>query len=543
MSSLALGSPTVTYSYQEDAKGSAFNKTFKNILAQGIYTGGGLSFVGNNITLAPYDALFPSTDNQLVAIHTSASIDLSGAQPAGAGLGAIISSTPYIAMTFIYANSTTVYPDYIFASASILTDSSYVILGMATFSGSVVTGFSYDNATYPPVYNSTSKQMIVKGTTDSSSSGTGSMVVSGGVGISKNLNVGGTLGVTGATTLTSTLHINDTTESSSKDTGSVILGGGLGVEKNVYIGGSEVVTGSIQSNNGNITSKVTSGESSLRAYLNDDLAYIYNNSAVCGLHSSSLGVIIAKDKSSGIISIGGNSVVGGNLSVTGNNTGNTSGDFEVSKYLRWKNFGSNHVIIDASNSTSPTGSAINSIDSQSPWSNTYPTLMGWNGINTYGVRVDRSRFSDKAATLAQGGIDGTPMTFNWSGQSGQPSWLWGSNDGSNHYVYNPSNFSVTNATHQTNPSYYEVANNAGTLGELYNTLSLVCNAANPSISINGAFTEGVPGVNVTIVSRASYLNSTTIQLRVAGWTGAHWISTDINITSAHTTAIGASLSW
>ena len=35
--------------------------------------------------------------------------------------------------------------------------------------------------------------------------------------------------------------------------------------------------------------------------------------------------------------------------------------------------------------------------------------------------------------------------WNWSGQSGQPTWLWGSNDGTNMYVYNPSNFSVNYA--------------------------------------------------------------------------------------------------
>ncbi|WP_449413226.1 hypothetical protein [Pandoraea soli] len=36
-------------------------------------------------------------------------------------------------------------------------------------------------------------------------------------------------------------------------------------------------------------------------------------------------------------------------------------------------------------------------------------------------------------------------TYNWSGQGGQPSWLWGSNDGTNFYVWNPSNFSVNYA--------------------------------------------------------------------------------------------------
>ena len=51
-----------------------------------------------------------------------------------------------------------------------------------------------------------------------------------------------------------------------------------------------------------------------------------------------------------------------------------------------------------------------------------------------------------AAKLGRNGNTGLPMTFNWSGQGGQPSWLWGGNDGSNMYVYNPSNFSVNTAT-------------------------------------------------------------------------------------------------
>jgi len=52
-----------------------------------------------------------------------------------------------------------------------------------------------------------------------------------------------------------------------------------------------------------------------------------------------------------------------------------------------------------------------------------------------------------ARYLRQGGLaDGTNMTFNWAGQGGQPPWLWGGSDGSNMYVYNPSNFSVAYAT-------------------------------------------------------------------------------------------------
>lgn len=44
---------------------------------------------------------------------------------------------------------------------------------------------------------------------------------------------------------------------------------------------------------------------------------------------------------------------------------------------------------------------------------------------------------------AAGAING--RYWNWSGQGGQPSWLWGGNDGVNMYVYNPSNFSVNYA--------------------------------------------------------------------------------------------------
>ena len=41
--------------------------------------------------------------------------------------------------------------------------------------------------------------------------------------------------------------------------------------------------------------------------------------------------------------------------------------------------------------------------------------------------------------------DGGNLNFYWSGQSGQPTWLWGGSDGTNMYVYNPSNFSVNYA--------------------------------------------------------------------------------------------------
>lgn len=72
--------------------------------------------------------------------------------------------------------------------------------------------------------------------------------------------------------------------------------------------------------------------------------------------------------------------------------------------------------------------------------------------------------STTAAKLGRGGNTGVPMTFNWSGQNGQPSWLWGGNDGSNMYVYNPSNFSVNYAKSAATSS--SCSGNASTASKL-----------------------------------------------------------------------------
>jgi hypothetical protein len=56
-----------------------------------------------------------------------------------------------------------------------------------------------------------------------------------------------------------------------------------------------------------------------------------------------------------------------------------------------------------------------------------------------------SNLATKASTLSAGGGNGSAMTFNWNGQGGQPTWLWGGNDIGNMYVWNPSNFSVNYA--------------------------------------------------------------------------------------------------
>ena len=72
---------------------------------------------------------------------------------------------------------------------------------------------------------------------------TGAVVISGGAGIAKNLFVGGGAEVTGLTTITGVLDANDTTQSSSSTTGAATFAGGVGVAKNLFVGGGAEVTG------------------------------------------------------------------------------------------------------------------------------------------------------------------------------------------------------------------------------------------------------------------------------------------------------------
>lgn len=58
-------------------------------------------------------------------------------------------------------------------------------------------------------------------------------------------------------------------------------------------------------------------------------------------------------------------------------------------------------------------------------------------VDCYAALAETSRYVRNT-----GGVD---MNFDYAGQGGQPSWLWGTNDGVNIKVWNPSNFSVNYA--------------------------------------------------------------------------------------------------
>lgn len=62
--------------------------------------------------------------------------------------------------------------------------------------------------------------------------------------------------------------------------------------------------------------------------------------------------------------------------------------------LSWKNYGNYHTIVDMSSGTAPDGSTRSRENPDEPWIPYRPTLMGWNGYITFGVRVDSARVAD-----------------------------------------------------------------------------------------------------------------------------------------------------
>jgi len=120
-------------------------------------------------------------------------------------------------------------------------------------------------------------------------------------------------------------------------------------------------------------------------------------------------------------SLEGNALTATNLSTNRTNWASNGTISAVVGQLGWKNFSNNHTIFDASAGTSPNDTAVNNTNSTNPWTATYPTLMGWNGSQTYGVRVDSARVCDNP-----GGSYGVPgyqkmpggFTIQWGQSSG-----------------------------------------------------------------------------------------------------------------------------
>jgi Phage Tail Collar Domain len=101
----------------------------------------------------------------------------------------------------------------------------------------------------------------------------------------------------------------------------------------------------------------------------------------------------------------------------------------VSTLLRWNQFGNGHVIFDASASSSPIGTGVSNIDAHVGWLPGYPVLMGSNGVDTFGVRVDAARYAEGMADGSFGVPTGVPQP--WPQNTPPPGWVFMQGQGIN----------------------------------------------------------------------------------------------------------------
>jgi len=149
---------------------------------------------------------------------------------------------------------------------------------------------------------------------------------------------------------------------------------------------------------------------------NTMLAGSIANSKTTATSANTFSAIVARDGSgnftAGTITaaLTGNASTATNLSTDRANW-STNGTISATVgQLAWKNYGNSHTIFDASQSTSPSGGAVNNTNAAIAWTSTYPTLMGWNGTYTYGVRVDSARTSDNTTGNAATATSATSAT-------------------------------------------------------------------------------------------------------------------------------------
>lgn len=101
----------------------------------------------------------------------------------------------------------------------------------------------------------------VGSTAPSSSPTTGALVVAGGVGVGTNLNVGGSVSVMGSTASAGQLQANSSTDATNTATGALVVAGGVGVAKSLYVGGGANVGGNlVVAGNATITGQLSTSE-------------------------------------------------------------------------------------------------------------------------------------------------------------------------------------------------------------------------------------------------------------------------------------------
>jgi hypothetical protein len=222
-------------------------------------------------------------------------------------------------------------------------------------------------------------------------------MASGGTGDIDNMRIGNTTAVSGKfSTLASSGQTNFTgnISSTTSGTGTLVVTGGIGASENIRAGGNIAATGNVSGVLGSFTGAVT---------------------------DTSNRVLTSVSVSAGTGMSGGGTITGPSGSVTLTNAGVLSLTGTTNRITVSASTGNITLNLpqDIQSGAAPTFTATN-------FSGTAAS-MNIGGTAAYATYLNTEAYNAK---------------FHWSGQPGQPSYLWGSNTGADVYVYNPSNFNV-----------------------------------------------------------------------------------------------------
>lgn len=145
--------------------------------------------------------------------------------------------------------------------------------------------------------------------------------------------------------------------------------------------------------------------------------------------------------------------------------------------------------------------------------------MKWNAKQDESTAITTGNIGNQSVKYATSAgnadtVDG--HHFNWSGQNGQPTWLWGGNDTNNMYVYNPSNFSVNYAKSAGSATDQTARNSAANANNNANgRLSTSGGTISGNLSVGGNLTMGrdIYMGNHSIFSLGILQGTSTLHLR------------------------------
>ena len=116
--------------------------------------------------------------------------------------------------------------------------------------------------------------------------------------------------------------------------------------------------------------------------------------------------------------------------------------------------------------------------------------------------------ADRAARLGRNGNAGYPMTFNWAGKTGQPTWLWGGENGEDMYVYNPRNFSVNYAESAGSVNWAGIKDTPSTYPPAGDSGYYVKNETLTNVNLNNVVKTGVYHLTGTLTNNPINGNAT-----------------------------------